>query len=149
MYLKTRPFLFTLIKNGDLHAPEHLGRQSILLARGKIVKVGGVDEANLKENDMSYTVVDADGYYVVPGFIDPHAHINGVPGNASSEGRTPPISMAHLVRNGITTVVGCPTVGDTTDDVLALLDKANSLSGEGLTTYTYTGGIHWPLNADP
>ena len=147
-YWKTRLFVFTLIQNGDLYAPEPLGRHSILLARGKIVKVGGVDEATLKEDDMSYTVVDARGNYVVPGFIDPHAHINGVPGSAGTGGRTLPISMAHLVRNGITTVVGSPSVSDTPADVPALLGRAYRLSGEGLNVYSYTGGVHWPLNGD-
>jgi beta-aspartyl-dipeptidase (metallo-type) len=35
--------MLTLIENGDVYAPEPLGRQSILLTYGKIGKVGRVD----------------------------------------------------------------------------------------------------------
>ena len=35
--------MFTLIENGDVYSPEHIGKDPGLLSSGEIVKIGDVD----------------------------------------------------------------------------------------------------------
>ena len=35
--------MFTLIENGDLYSPEHIGKVPVLLSSGEIVKISDID----------------------------------------------------------------------------------------------------------
>ena len=60
--------------------------------------------------------------------------------------RTPEASLGDLVRNGITTVVGCIGTDGVGRDMTALLAKAHALENEGMTTYAYTGSYQVPVH---
>ena len=68
---------FTLIEGGDIYTPRHAGVQPLLLADGKIAKLGPVETTALHALSDEVTTIDATGCIVVPGLIDPHAHIIG------------------------------------------------------------------------
>lgn len=120
-----------LIKNGKIltMAGENYEKGYILIDGKKIIKAGDIKE--LKENELKgsdITVIDAEGKYVLPGFIDAHCHVGmcedsiGFEGDDTNE-MTDPITphlraidgIFHMDRsfveareNGVTTVVTGP-----------------------------------------
>ena len=48
-----------LIKNADVYAPKHLGRQDVLINGGKIVRIG--TDLETSYGSLSVEVVDASG----------------------------------------------------------------------------------------
>ena len=62
----------TLIENGEVFTPEAIGRASVLSGDGTILKVGTISRTVVEALEVELDVVDADGCFVVPGFIDPH-----------------------------------------------------------------------------
>src|SRR5215203_4058434 len=105
--------MLTLIENGEIYTPEPIGRNSILLGAGVILKIGAIDRKAIKALDIEFETIDADGCIVAPGFIDPHQHLLGGSGENGFASQTPEISATEIVSGGITTVVGCLGV-DTT-----------------------------------
>jgi beta-aspartyl-dipeptidase (metallo-type) len=136
--------LLTLIKNGELYAPEPKGRADVLLAGNRIARIGEVDERALEASGLDTVVIDASGCLVTPGFIDPHEHLLGGSGEQGFSAQTPEIFLSELIRAGITTVVGCLGVDMTTKTMPGLLARAKALREEGLTAFIYTGGYNMP-----
>ncbi|RXJ04221.1 beta-aspartyl-peptidase [Anaerobacillus alkaliphilus] len=135
--------MIKLIKNGEVYAPEYLGKQTVLVVDHKIAKIGEVNEAILN-TDLDVEVIDAEGCIVMPGMIDPHVHLIGGGGEGGFATRTPEIQLSDIVRSGITTVVGCLGTDGTTRHMTSLLAKARGLEEEGITTFIYTGNYHVP-----
>lgn len=132
--------MFTLIENGEIYAPEPLGRRPILLIDDKIARIGEADArlaASILELDLE--VVDASGCIVTPGFIDPHSHLIGGSGEEGFASRTPEIQLSEIIQWGITTVVGLLGVDATTRPPITLLSKVKGLDEEGMTAFMYTG----------
>jgi beta-aspartyl-dipeptidase (metallo-type) len=94
--------MLTLIENGDVYAPEHLGEQSILLVDGKIGRIGEIDRDAVEAQGIDVDVVDASGCLVCPGFIDPHEHLLGGSGEEGFATQTPEIQLSEIVCAGIT-----------------------------------------------
>jgi len=63
----------TIIKNAFLVLPDKVVKGNIVIENGKISKIDANDNI-----DGNYTIIDASGKYVIPGFID--AHTNGMAG---------------------------------------------------------------------
>lgn len=136
--------MFTLIENGDVYGPEPLGRVSVLLNGGSILKIGEVDTAALEKLDLPIEVIDASGCIVTPGFIDPHQHLLGGSGEEGFSSQTPEISVSEIIAAGITTVVGCLGVDTTMKTMPGLLARAKALKEEGLSAYIWSGGYNVP-----
>lgn len=136
--------MITLIKNAEVYAPESLGRASILFVDQRIAKIGEVDEEAVKGLGIDYKIVDADGAYAVPGFIDPHVHLIGGGGEGGFATRTPEIQLSDMIQSGITTVAGLLGTDGTTRHMTSLLAKARGLEEEGMTTFIYTGNYAVP-----
>src|SRR3954454_4343422 len=134
----------TLIENGDVYAPEHLGEQSILLVDGKIGIIGEVDRRAVERVGLDVEVIDATGCLVCPGFIAPHEHLLGGSGEEGFASQTPEIHLSEIVRAGITTVVGTLVVDTTMKTMLALLAKAKAIKEEGLSANIWSGGYDVP-----
>ncbi|UCH11696.1 MAG: D-aminoacylase [Fidelibacterota bacterium] len=79
----------------------------------KIVKIGKL------ESERSRKIIDANGLYVVPGFIDVHTHVDRMID-------TQPVVMNYLLQ-GVTTVVG----GNCGGSQHPLGELFNKLEGEG------------------
>lgn len=126
-----------LIKNGIVltMAGENYDNGYILVDKGKILKIGSditqLDEIGLKANSIDMDdieTIDAEGGYVLPGFIDAHCHIGlwedsvgfeGEDGNEMTDPITPQLraidgiyhadrSFIEARESGITTVVTGP-----------------------------------------
>ena len=135
--------MLKLIKNGEVYNPNYLGKKDILLTGDKIGYIG--DELNVPESFVDIEIIDADGKYVVPGFIDSHVHICGGGGEGSFKTRTPEIQLTDITTGGVTTVIGVLGTDGTTRNMANLIAKANGLEEEGITTYIYTGSYQVPI----
>lgn len=136
--------MFTLITNGEVLAPEPRGRVDVLIDREKILKVGPVDRHALDRLGVETRVIDADGGWVVPGFIDPHEHLLGGSGERGFSTQTPEIWLSELAPAGITTVVGTLGVDTTMKTLPGLLAKVKGLHEDGLSAFMWTGGYNVP-----
>src|SRR5689334_23705184 len=136
--------MFTLIEHGEVYAPESRGVQPVLLAGDKIVKIGAVDGAKLAALELPCEIVDAAGCLVTPGLIDPHEHVIGAGGEEGFASRTTEVPLSQLLKNGITTAIGCLGTDTTTRHLSSLLGKVRQLEADGLTAYMYTGGFQVP-----
>ena len=136
--------MIKLIKNGEVYAPEKLGKCSILLINNKIIKIGQFHEKNLDSIGLEYEVIDAQNSIITPGFIDPHVHIIGGGGEGGFSTRTPEIQLSDIVQSGITTVIGLLGTDSTTRHLTSLLAKSRALEEEGITSYIYTGNYAIP-----
>ncbi|HVG43195.1 MAG TPA: amidohydrolase family protein, partial [Longimicrobium sp.] len=136
--------MLTLIENGEVYAPEPLGRGSVLLMDGKIGKVGEVDRAAVEALGVECSVIDASGCIVAPGLIDPHQHLLGGSGEGGFSLQSPEFFIGEIVRWGITTVVGVLGVDTTMKTMAGLLAKAKALKEDGLNAYIWSGGYNVP-----
>ena len=83
-------------------------RGAIAVTDGKIVKVGRVDATNAKQT------IDAGNKIVAPGFIDVHAHVEGIFNTPAAE---------NFVRMGVTTLV-TGNCGGSVTDIKAFLERS-------------------------
>jgi beta-aspartyl-dipeptidase (metallo-type) len=135
--------MLTLIENGELYAPEPLGRVSLLIVQDQIASIGSMPQRR-DALGVPVEVIDATDCLVTPGFIDPHEHLLGGSGENGWNSQTPEIALQEIATAGITTVVGCLGVDTTTKTLTGLLARVRALSEEGLTAYMFTGGYDVP-----
>lgn len=134
--------LFTLLKNCDVYAPQHLGYNDILIIGDKIARIE--PKIDVCTGVFQVEIIDAGGRKAVPGFIDPHVHMIGGGGEAGFYSRVPEIMLSGIVSAGITTLVGVLGTDGTTRHLESLLAKARGLETEGVTTYMFTGSYELP-----
>ncbi len=135
--------MITLIRGGEVFAPEPLGRKDVLLAGGVIEAVAG--PGSLTADGCGAEIVDAAGMRVVPGLIDPHVHILGGGGEGGPATRSPEIRIEDIVASGVTTVIGCLGTDGITRHMTSLLAKARALDVEGVSTFIYSGSYGIPV----
>ncbi|MBS5397559.1 MAG: beta-aspartyl-peptidase [Lachnospiraceae bacterium] len=137
--------MVTIIRNAKVYQPEYAGVKDILILGDRIAAVGEHLRADFG-GSLEVQEINGEGMAAVPGFIDSHEHIMGGGGEGGFHTRTPEASLGDLVRNGITTVVGCIGTDGVGRDMTALLAKAHALENEGITTYAYTGSYQVPVH---
>jgi imidazolonepropionase-like amidohydrolase len=104
------PFARLLLRNGFLvdgsGAPPR-GPVDILIERDRIAEIRGAGTAGIHlaaDNDQNTEVMDISGKFILPGFIDSHAHL-GTPSHAAAGALTNPEYVLKLwLAHGITTV---------------------------------------------
>jgi beta-aspartyl-dipeptidase (metallo-type) len=134
--------MLTRIKNATVFAPEPLGIRQVLVAANRIVYVSqAVPELDAR---LNVDEVDADGARLIPGFIDPHAHVTGGGGEAGFETSVPAPVLTDYTRAGVTTVVGLLGTDDLVRTTSAMIARIKALRSEGLSAWGYTGGYHLP-----
>ena len=136
--------MITIIKNGEVYAPDYIGKRDIIIAGGKIEAIA--ENIIIPQGFASIKVINAEGKLVFPGFIDAHVHIIGGGGEGGFKTRTPEINLSDIVASGITTVVGCLGTDGVCRDLKALLAKSRALEEEGISTYIYSGSYEIPVN---
>jgi beta-aspartyl-dipeptidase (metallo-type) len=129
-----------LLRNADIFSPAPVGRADILLAGGRIERIG----PGIHISEDYCFVVDASSLVAVPGLIDAHVHITGGGGEGGYATRTPEIALSDAVRGAITTIVGCLGTDGVTRSPAALVAKARGLEEEGLSAFVYTGDYAVP-----
>lgn len=136
--------MLKLIENGEIYAPEPLGKSSVLLSHNTILKIGEIDKSAVESLGVELEIINAKNCFVTPGFIDPHEHLLGGSGEDGFSTQTPEITAAEIIEAGITTVVGCLGVDTTMKTLPGLLAKVKGLREEGLNAYMWTGGYNVP-----
>ncbi|MPQ31283.1 beta-aspartyl-peptidase [Clostridium estertheticum] len=136
--------MIIIIKNGEVYAPEYIGKMDIVIAGGKIEAIA--KSVSVPQDFAKVRVIDAEGKLVFPGFIDAHVHITGGGGEGGFKTRTPEIQLSDIIAGGITTVVGCLGTDGVCRDMKGLLAKARALDEEGISTYIYSGSYQIPVN---
>ena len=134
--------MIKLIKNGELYSPDYIGKKDILVVNDKIIKIA--DSISPDDIALDVEVIDAEGKYVTPGFIDQHVHIIGGGGEAGFESRIPETQLSDFTRSGITTAVGLLGTDATARSLESLLAKAKALESDGISTYILTGSYEFP-----
>ncbi|WP_316568674.1 amidohydrolase family protein [Neobacillus sp. YIM B06451] len=94
--------MLTLIKNGIVYSPDFLGKKDLLIVRDQIGFVE--DEIRQPSDFVEIDVIDAEGKYIFPGFIDSHVHIMGAGGEGGFRLRTPEVMLTDVTTAGITAV---------------------------------------------
>lgn len=135
--------MVTLIRGGDVFAPEPLGRKDILLAGGAIEAVA--EPGRIRVDGLEAETVDAAGKRVFPGLIDPHVHILGGGGEGGPATRAPEIRVEDIISSGVTTVIGCLGTDGVTRHMTSLLAKARALELEGVSTFIFSGSYEIPV----
>lgn len=128
-----------LIKNVEVYAPEYMGKKDVLVAGGKIEKIGN----NLPEYE-DCEVMDGTGKILIPGMIDRHVHITGGGGEGSFHTQAPRVELSSLIKGGVTTVVGLLGTDGISRSVENLLAKAKALKEEGISVYCCCGAYGYP-----
>ena len=131
-----------LIKNAGIYAPEYIGEKDVLLAGGKICRIG---ENLTVPNSWDVEIIDGSGMLLLPGFIDSHVHVLGGGGEGGFANRTPEAALSGLTRYGITTVVGCLGTDGYGRDIDSLIAKIKGLREQGISAYAYTGSYQVPV----
>ena len=134
--------MLQLLLNAELFAPEHRGRQHLLIGGGKILWIGA--ERPALGAGLGVTTIDCAGRRVIPGLIDGHVHLTGGGGEAGYETRVPPVALTRFTLGGITSVVGVLGTDDVARDTGSLVATARGLIAEGLSAWCHTGGYHYP-----
>ncbi len=133
--------MFTLLKNADLYAPNHVGNVDILVGQGKILAI----EPQLNLHGLeAVTQIDCHHKMVTPGLIDQHLHLTGGGGEAGFASRTPQVTLSHLIQAGSTTVVGVLGTDGISRSPRDLYAKAAALTEEGITAFMHTGSYEVP-----
>jgi beta-aspartyl-dipeptidase (metallo-type) len=135
--------MVTLIRGGDVFAPEPLGRKDLLLAGGAIETVA--EPGRIRIDGLEAETLDAAGKRVFPGLIDPHVHILGGGGEGGPATRAPEIRVEDIISSGVTTVIGCLGTDGVTRHMTSLLAKARALELEGVSTFIYSGSYEIPV----
>lgn len=126
--------MISIIKGGEVYAPERLGKKDILTVNGKIVAVE--DSINLK--DLSPAIIDADDKKVCPGFIDQHVHVTGGGGQFGFSSFIAELSAGDLLAVGTTTVLGLLGTDGFVKELSTLYSKVKALDDTGVTAYMLT-----------
>jgi beta-aspartyl-dipeptidase (metallo-type) len=126
--------MFTLIKNANVYAPEHLGMNDILLADDKIAII----DRKIDPVGIPFETIDAGGHAVTPGFIDQHVHLTGGGGQTGYASLVPDVSLSELVACGTTTVVGLLGTDGFVKELTTLYAKTKALEDDGLSAYMLT-----------
>ena len=135
--------MITLIREGQVFAPEPLGKKDILVLGSKI---GAISEpGGTKIEGIQTQVVDASEKIIFPGFIDSHVHLLGGGGEGGPATRAPEIKVEDIVSSGVSTVIGCLGTDGVTRHMESLLAKARGLEKEGISTYIFSGSYEIPV----
>lgn len=147
-----------LVKNGIVYTmKEENGFSGYVLAEGgKIKDVGRTEDMPFGLEGKCEKVIDAEGGFIIPGFIDPHCHVGmwengigfeGADGNEMTDPVTPHMraidgiyykdrSFSDAMKAGITTVVTGP-------------GSANVIGGQFAALKTYGNSIEEMLLKEP
>ena len=104
MTTTTDDTLFTVIRGGEIFAPDPMGRREILISGERILAIGE-GFADKTATLGGARVIDASGRKVVPGFIDQHLHFLGGGDFEGPLGRVPELHVSWITEGGVTTAV--------------------------------------------
>ncbi len=135
--------MIILLHNGQVFAPNPLGKKDILIIGDKIGAISPPGKIEIK--GVNIQIIDASEKIIAPGFIDSHVHILGGGGEGGPATRAPEITLEDIITSGVSTIIGCLGTDGTTRHMESLLAKARGLEEEGVTTYIFSGSYQIPV----
>lgn len=129
-----------LIKNAILNNEI----MDILIVNEQIVDINKISYKNLKCIFNDVKLINAEGMYAIPSYIDNHVHIIGGGGEMGYTSRISEINVDDIIKYGVTTVIGVLGTDSTTKTIENLIAKTKALNCEGITAYCLTGGYEFP-----
>lgn len=134
--------MLTLIEGAEIYSPAHLGQQDLLVADGRIAWMG---KGLPIPADWPLVRVDGRGCYLVPGLVDPLAHITGGGGEGGFGFRTPELAASEALAAGVTTLVAALGTDSLTRSPAQVLGKVREFRAAGVSAFMYTGSYHLPV----
>jgi dihydropyrimidinase len=129
----------TIIQSGTVVTADSVRETDIAIDNGQIVAVG--DATNFSEAERT---IDATGYLVMPGVVDPHVHIDDM-----FSGDTYETATRAAALGGVTTLIdfgwqawsGETSPYETKSSLLEGIERKQNKAGEALVDYGLHGGI--------
>ena len=134
--------MLTLIEGAEIFSPTHLGQQDLLVADGRIAWMG---KGLTVPANWPLNRVDGRGSYLVPGLVDPLAHITGGGGEGGFAFRTPELAASEVLRAGVTTLVAALGTDSLTRTPAQVLGKVREFRAAGVSAFMYSGSYHLPV----
>lgn len=134
--------MLTLIEGAEIFSPTHLGQQDLLVADGRIAWMG---KGLTVPTNWPLHRVDGRGRYLVPGLVDPLAHITGGGGEGGFAFRTPELAAGEALKAGVTTLVAALGTDSLTRTPAQVLGKVREFRAAGVSAFMYTGSYHLPV----
>lgn len=134
--------MLTLIEGAEIFSPTHLGQQDLLVADGRIAWMG---KGLTVPANWPLNRVDGRGSYLVPGLVDPLAHITGGGGEGGFAFRTPELAASEALKAGVTTLVAALGTDSLTRTPVQVLGKVREFLAAGVSAFMYTGSYHLPV----
>ncbi|MEV3828659.1 beta-aspartyl-peptidase [Aeromonas allosaccharophila] len=134
--------MLTLIEGADIFSPTHLGQQDLLVADGRIAWMG---KGLTVPANWPLNRVDGRGSYLVPGLVDPLAHITGGGGEGGFAFRTSELAASEALKAGVTTLVAALGTDSLTRTPTQVLGKVREFRAAGVSAFMYTGSYHLPV----
>jgi len=131
-----------LFKQANVYSPLPLGIKDVLIGGGKIL---AIEDVITGIEDHLVEVIDCEGQYLVPGFVDTLVHITGGGGEGGYATRTPEMDIKEAFVGGVTTVIGALGTDAESRSLENLLAKAHGLEEQGLSVFCHTGSYHFPM----
>ncbi len=135
--------MFLLIQNAHVYAPKDLGIQDVLVCNQKIIRIAPHIDFTWDED---FTIINAEGKIMVPGFLDQHVHIIGGGGEDGFSSLIREIQFTDCIRYGVTTVVGLLGTDHHAKSVETLVARTKALREQGMSAYCLTGSYVYPSN---
>lgn len=129
------------IRNAQVYAPESRGVNNVLIEGGRILSVSS-GAAGL-EGELLETI-DAQGRWLLPGFVDVLTHPCGGGGEGGFGNRTPELEAEEFIHAGVTTPVGALGTDSITRSLEVLFGKTMELRAKGLSALMYNGSYRMP-----
>lgn len=128
-----------VIRSGTIVTDHDIFQADIGVNDGKIVQIA------TQINDDSNYEINADGKYVMPGFIDPHVHLRlPMRGTFSSDDFSSGTRAAAA--GGVTTIIDFATQMGDQSLLSAIKDRMQEADGRTYIDYAFHGGItNWEL----
>ncbi|WP_421281515.1 beta-aspartyl-peptidase [Aeromonas taiwanensis] len=134
--------MLTLIEGAEVFSPAPLGQQDLLVADGRIAWMG---KGLTVPADWPLARIDGRGRYLVPGLVDPLAHITGGGGEGGFAFRTPELAASEALQAGVTTLVAALGTDSLTRTPAQVLGKVREFRAAGVSAFMYTGSYHLPV----
>ena len=126
-----------LLKNGRIVTTERIFRKDIFISNGKIETIG----SNLQASDKNIKIIDASDYYVLPGGVDPHVHMQ-LPVGSSVSADDFLTGTRAATAGGTTTIIDFVTPGRH-ESLLKSLQKRKKLAENSWCDY----GLHMSITS--
>ena len=134
--------MITLIRNARVLSPEPLGIRDVLIAGDRIAAIE--NQVELAGNSVEF--IDAEGRWLMPGFVDALTHPCGGGGEGGFGNRTRELEAGDFVAGGVTTPVGALGTDAVTRSLEVLFGQVMKLRNRGLSACMFSGSYRVPPN---